>query len=79
MRSWYSQPLRSVASQVRGWHVSLFLAVVCAVSLFLTFRAHADPTPTTFYANLSGVTWINTTCPDGTNSDSDGFTCDGHF
>ncbi len=24
---------------------------------------------------LSGVTWDNTTCPDGTNSDSDGGTC----
>jgi hypothetical protein len=25
--------------------------------------------------NLTGVTWSNTTCPDGTNSDSDGGTC----
>ncbi len=30
-------------------------------------------------ANVSGVTWINTTCPDGTNSDSNGNTCVGHF
>jgi len=29
-------------------------------------------------ANLAGVTWITTTCPDGTNSDSDGGTCIGH-
>jgi len=29
-------------------------------------------------ADLMGVTWINTTCPDGTNSDSDGGTCIGH-
>jgi uncharacterized protein YjbI with pentapeptide repeats len=26
-------------------------------------------------ANLSGVAWSNTTCPDGTNSNSDGDTC----
>lgn len=30
-------------------------------------------------ANLSGVTWSNTTCPDGTNSSADGGTCAGHF
>lgn len=30
-------------------------------------------------ANLTGTTWINVTCPDGTNSDSDGNTCNGHF
>jgi len=27
------------------------------------------------YAVLTGVSWSNTTCPDGTNSDSDGHTC----
>jgi phospholipase C len=30
-------------------------------------------------ANLRGVTWSNTTCPDGTNSSSDGGTCQGHL
>jgi hypothetical protein len=25
--------------------------------------------------NWTGVIWSNTTCPDGTNSDSDGGTC----
>jgi Pentapeptide repeats (8 copies) len=29
-------------------------------------------------ATVTGVTWSNTTCPDGTNSDSDGNTCVGH-
>ena len=29
-------------------------------------------------ADLMGVTWIDTTCPDGTNSNSDGGTCIGH-
>lgn len=29
--------------------------------------------------NITGVTWINTTCPDGSNSDNDGQTCVGHF
>jgi uncharacterized protein YjbI with pentapeptide repeats len=29
--------------------------------------------------NLSGVTWINVVCPDGTNSDTIGGTCDGHL
>ncbi len=27
----------------------------------------------------TSVTWGNTTCPDGTNSDNDGGTCNGHF
>ncbi len=30
-------------------------------------------------ANLSGVTWSNTICPDGTNSNANGGTCAGHF
>lgn len=30
-------------------------------------------------ANLTGVTWSHTTCPDGTNSDNNGNTCIGHF
>jgi hypothetical protein len=32
-----------------------------------------------FGADLSGVFWANTTCPDGTNSNSNGFTCVGHL
>ena len=28
---------------------------------------------------LSSVTWSNTTCPDGTNSDANGGTCTGHL
>jgi hypothetical protein len=30
-------------------------------------------------ANLNGVVWSNTTCPDGTNSNTDGGTCSGHL
>ncbi|MBX5445539.1 Ig-like domain repeat protein [Sphaerobacter sp.] len=30
-------------------------------------------------ARLTGVHWGNTTCPDGTNSDAHGSTCDGHL
>jgi hypothetical protein len=30
-------------------------------------------------ANLTGVVWQNTTCPDGTNSNNNGNTCIGHF
>jgi uncharacterized protein YjbI with pentapeptide repeats len=30
-------------------------------------------------ANLFGVEWSNAICPDGTNSDNDGNTCEGHF
>lgn len=30
-------------------------------------------------ASLGGVTWSNTVCPDGTNSDADGNTCVGHL
>jgi uncharacterized protein YjbI with pentapeptide repeats len=30
-------------------------------------------------ANVTGVTWSNTTCPDGSNSNSNGNTCVGHF
>jgi hypothetical protein len=29
--------------------------------------------------NVTGVTWSNTTCPDGTNSNNDGGTCTGHL
>jgi uncharacterized protein YjbI with pentapeptide repeats len=27
----------------------------------------------------TGITWSNTTCPDGTNSDNNGNTCEGHL
>src|SRR5579862_355635 len=30
-------------------------------------------------ANLHGIIWSNTTCPDGTNSNADGGTCQAHF
>ena len=30
-------------------------------------------------ANLTGVVWSHTICPDGTNSDNNGFTCCGHL
>ena len=30
-------------------------------------------------ANLPGVTWSSTTCPDGTNSNNDSGTCSGHL
>jgi uncharacterized protein YjbI with pentapeptide repeats len=30
-------------------------------------------------ANVSEATWVNTICPDGSNSDSSGNTCAGHF
>ncbi len=30
-------------------------------------------------ANLTGVLYANTTCPDGTNSDAHGGTCEGHL
>jgi hypothetical protein len=30
-------------------------------------------------ANVNGVTWSNTLCPDGTNSTADGGTCAGHL
>jgi Bacterial Ig-like domain (group 3)/Pentapeptide repeats (8 copies)/Domain of unknown function DUF11 len=30
-------------------------------------------------ANFNGAVWSNTTCPDGTNSNTDGGTCSGHL
>lgn len=30
-------------------------------------------------ATTTGITWVNTTCPDGTNSNSNGNTCAGHL
>jgi uncharacterized protein YjbI with pentapeptide repeats len=30
-------------------------------------------------ANTNKVVWSNTTCPDGTNSNTDGGTCQGHL
>ena len=35
--------------------------------------------PVLHEAILDAVTWDNTTCPDGTNSDSNGGTCEGHL
>lgn len=32
-----------------------------------------------FVVAVSGTTWSNTTCPDGTNSDAEGQTCVGHL
>jgi phospholipase C len=31
------------------------------------------------HADVDGVTWSNTICPDGTNSDTDGGSCSGHL
>jgi hypothetical protein len=31
------------------------------------------------HANIAGVTWNQTTCPDGTNSNTDGGTCASHL
>ncbi len=41
---------------------------------------NANLNGTSWNANtLTGITWSNTTCSDGTNSDSDGGTCIGHL
>jgi hypothetical protein len=29
-------------------------------------------------ANVTGALWDHTTCPDGSSSDNDGYTCVGH-
>lgn len=40
----------------------------------------ADLTGATFFNDSLGeVTWSNTTCPDGTNSDDHGGSCEGHL
>ncbi len=36
---------------------------------------NADLQNATVLAEINGVTWSNTTCPDGTNSDNDANTC----
>jgi hypothetical protein len=42
--------------------------------------SNADLTGSNFENNtLTGITWSNTTCSDGTNSDSNGNTCEGHL
>ncbi len=38
-----------------------------------------QPFPDASLPILTGAMWSNTTCPDGTNSDSNGGTCEGHF
>jgi uncharacterized protein YjbI with pentapeptide repeats len=43
----------------------------------LTFANLTDATTDSFTV-VGGVTWSNTTCPDGTNSNNDGNTCVGH-
>ena len=32
-----------------------------------------------YFVNVSGTTWVDTTCPDGSNSNDDGQTCVGHL
>jgi uncharacterized protein YjbI with pentapeptide repeats len=44
-----------------------------------TFTADDLSQASIYVTSLSNVTWIDTTCPDGTNSDSDGGTCVGHL
>ena len=39
----------------------------------------ADLTGASMSANLSGVEWSNTTCPDGSNSDDVGGTCENNL
>lgn len=58
MRPWQKRVSRFVVSQVRGWHVSLALAVACAAALVFAFTAHADTQPVVFFAcvnNSSGT------------------------
>jgi len=40
-----------------------------------SFKSYLGPTVVVPGANLTGARWNNTTCPDGTNSNSDGHTC----
>ncbi len=40
-----------------------------------SFQSYLGPTIVVPGANLTGAKWNNTTCPDGTNSNSDGHTC----
>ena len=39
---------------------------------------HANLTGAQLSGDLRGVTWSDTVCPDGSNSDADGGTCSGH-
>jgi uncharacterized protein YjbI with pentapeptide repeats len=58
---------------------------VSSTNLFQTDFTNANLTNASFAnsglsnANLTGVTWSNTTCPDFTNSDNNGGTCIGHL
>jgi outer membrane protein assembly factor BamB len=50
-------------------------ANLSAAKLNLTVLTGASMTG----ATLTGVTWAQTTCPDGTNSNNNGYTCTGHL
>lgn len=43
------------------------------------FRINFSDAKNMSTANVTGVIWNNVVCPDGSNSDSDGNTCVGHF
>ena len=48
--------------------------------LYNAFLSGADLTGANlFIANLDDVNWYNTTCPDGTNSDNNGNTCENNL
>jgi uncharacterized protein YjbI with pentapeptide repeats len=50
-------------------------ADLSSVDFTNTFLGQTDFTGTT----RTGVIWSNTTCPDYTNSDANGGTCEGHL
>ncbi len=66
-------------------HADLAGAVLRAVDFTGANLQHADMTDADLTgANLAGahtdqITWSNTTCPDGTNSNADGGSCNGHL
>jgi hypothetical protein len=64
---------------------NLSRAVLRFADLRTAFMPNANLTRTNLYgalmegANITGVTWQNTVCPDGTLSNGHGDTCDGHL
>jgi uncharacterized protein YjbI with pentapeptide repeats len=65
---------------IQSAQLAMLRAVLTSANLSGATIANVDLTGATMKsANVSKVTWVNVTCPDGINSDAHGKTCTGHL
>jgi len=65
-----------VGADLRESHLRGVISWANLTDADLTGATGLDTAPAVW---LENVIWSNTTCPDGTNSDANGGTCQGHF